>query len=135
MGVGLHPEGHARVGGDGLWSGYVSCARWGEVSNVHGNRTRVGVLHQSPRLDVASCLSVGQEEGCVGGCHADGVVAGLPCSVVPYMERSAMRGFVPCTWVEKSVFPIPATSFTLMVLRELAAREKGAWAFAPEDVM
>jgi hypothetical protein len=58
-----------------------------------------------------------------------------PVPLSQYMERSAMRGFVPCTWVEKSVFPIPATSFTLMVLRELAAREKGAWAFAPEDVM
>jgi hypothetical protein len=51
-----------------------------------------------------------------------------PAGVFPpqYMARSAMILLVACTATEKSVFPMPGTSFTLMVLRESGAMGKEA---------
>ena len=43
-----------------------------------------------------------------------------PAGESQYMARSAMMGLLPCTLVEKSVAPMPSTSFTFMVFLELA---------------
>ena len=48
---------------------------------------------------------------------------------------SAITGLVPCTCVEKSVLPMPATSLTLMVLRELAAMVNEPCGSGPSGVM